>query len=155
MHEDRTVFRERQRLRSVVDVGKLRESRGKIELVRKNARVLGEGCELRVNAGQCSIGVGFRPLHIGRLNGSTVVASETCAFSIIGAKLVREVDPGEILSINHEGVKTLARLPVAPRKAQCVFEFVYFSRPDSQIFGKSVYEVRRELGRQLAREAPG
>jgi len=96
---------------------------------------------------------GVRPLHIGKLNGSWVVASETCAFSIIGAKLVREVEPGEIVSIGAEGVKSLIKLP-SPGKAHCVFEFVYFARPDSQIFGKSVYETRRELGRQLAREAP-
>lgn len=96
---------------------------------------------------------GVRPLHIGRLNGSTVIASETCAFSIIGAKLVREVLPGEIVQIDDKGVRSLARLP-SKGKAHCIFEFVYFARPDSQIFGESVYEVRRELGRQLAREAP-
>jgi amidophosphoribosyltransferase len=96
---------------------------------------------------------GVRPLHIGRLNGSYVVASETCAFDIIGAKLVREVKVGEIVAIDGRGVRTVGMLPVK-RKAHCIFEFVYFARPDSRIFGSSVYEVRRDLGRQLAREAP-
>ncbi|MBL0349310.1 MAG: amidophosphoribosyltransferase [Elusimicrobia bacterium] len=96
---------------------------------------------------------GVRPLHLGRLNGSIVVASETCAFDIIGAKLVREVKPGEIVAIDHRGARTVAQMP-SPAKAHCVFEYVYFARPDSHIFGKSVYEVRREMGRQLAREAP-
>lgn len=96
---------------------------------------------------------GVRPLHIGRLNGSHLVASETCAFNIVNAKLVREVRPGEIVAIDHRGVHTVAQLPPQP-KAHCVFEYVYFARPDSHIFGQSVYEVRRELGRQLAREAP-
>ncbi len=96
---------------------------------------------------------GVRPLHIGRLNGSHLIASETCAFNIVNAKLVREVRPGEIVAIDHRGVHTVAQLPVQSQ-AHCVFEYVYFARPDSHIFGKSVYEVRRELGRQLAREAP-
>jgi amidophosphoribosyltransferase len=96
---------------------------------------------------------GVRPLYVGRLNGSTLAASETCAFGVMGAKTVREVEPGEIVSINGKGIQSLAKMK-SPRKAHCVFEFVYFARPDSQIFGESVYEVRRELGRQLAREAP-
>ncbi len=96
---------------------------------------------------------GVRPLHLGRLNGTYAVASETCAFDIIGAKLVRQVNPGEIVAIDGKGMRTVAKLSPA-QHAHCVFEYVYFSRPDSQIFGKSVYEVRREMGRQLAREAP-
>jgi amidophosphoribosyltransferase len=96
---------------------------------------------------------GVRPLHIGRLNGSHVVASETCAFDIIGARLTREVKPGEVAVIDGRGVRTISTLPSA-RKAHCVFEHVYFARPDSRIFGGSVYDVRRELGRQLALEAP-
>jgi amidophosphoribosyltransferase len=90
---------------------------------------------------------------LGRLNGSWVAASETCAFDIIGARLVREVKPGEIVAIDGDGARTVAVLPEKP-PARCVFEFVYFSRPDSRIFGGSVYEARREMGRQLAREAP-
>jgi amidophosphoribosyltransferase len=97
---------------------------------------------------------GVRPLHLGRLNGSHVAASETCAFDILGAQLIREVEPGEIVRLDAKGLRSVGRRPPAPQPARCVFEFVYFSRPDSQIFGKSVYEVRREMGRQLAREAP-
>jgi amidophosphoribosyltransferase len=96
---------------------------------------------------------GVRPLHIGKLGESALVASETCAFDIIGGKLVREVNPGEIVRVSGERPEVVARLP-AQNKAHCVFEFVYFARPDSQIYGGSVYQARREMGRQLAREAP-
>ena len=96
---------------------------------------------------------GVRPLHLGKLNGSYVVASETCSFDLLGARFIREIKPGEILAIDQRGAHTVAQLP-SPQRAHCVFEYVYFARPDSQIYGKSVYEVRRELGRQLAREAP-
>lgn len=96
---------------------------------------------------------GVRPLALGSLNGSWVVASETCAFNIIGAKYERDVKPGEIVEITAKGPRVTGRLP-GQDHAKCVFEFVYFSRPDSRIFENSVYAVRRELGRQLAREAP-
>ena len=99
--------------------------------------------------------MGFRPLVLGKLNKSWVVASETCVFDLIGAKLVREVLPGEMLVI--EDGKIIERMITdkpAKHSSMCVFEFIYFSRPDSKIFGESVYEVWRELGRQLAREAP-
>jgi amidophosphoribosyltransferase len=96
---------------------------------------------------------GVRPLHIGKLGESALVASETCAFDIIGGKLVREVHPGEIVRVSGEKPEVVAKLP-AQNKAHCVFEFVYFARPDSQIYGGSVYQARREMGRQLAREAP-
>lgn len=96
---------------------------------------------------------GVRPLHLGRLNGSWVVASETCAFDIVGARFVREVKPGEILAIDRRGPRTVGTIP-GKALAHCVFELVYFSRPDSQIYGTSVYQARREMGRQLAREAP-
>ena len=99
---------------------------------------------------------GFRPLCIGRLNRSYVLASETCALDIIGAKLVREVEPGEIVIIGPNGVRSLH--PFADdrpaQRSHCLFEHVYFSRPDSIIFGESVQDVRVKLGRQLAREHP-
>ncbi|MDP3723526.1 MAG: amidophosphoribosyltransferase [Candidatus Omnitrophota bacterium] len=98
---------------------------------------------------------GFRPLCIGRLNRAYVLASETCALDIIGAKLVREVEPGEVVFIGADGLRSLH--PVrdsSPRLSQCLFEHVYFARPDSQIFGESVQAVRTRLGRQLAREYP-
>ncbi|MCE5274466.1 MAG: amidophosphoribosyltransferase [Syntrophaceae bacterium] len=96
---------------------------------------------------------GFRPLSIGRIGDAYVVASETCAFDIIGARYIRSLDPGEVVVIDKDGAKSL-RLPVAPRRSQCIFEHIYFSRPDSLIFGEKVDKVRRRLGKRLAAEAP-
>ncbi len=94
---------------------------------------------------------GFRPLALGRLGDALVVCSETCAMDLIGATYVRDVEPGEVLVISAEGMKSLK--PFAPAKlAHCVFEHVYFARPDSYVFGTSVNEVRTNLGRILARE---
>ena len=96
---------------------------------------------------------GFRPLWLGKLGDGHVVASETCALDLIGATPVREIEPGEFLRIQGGEVD---RLPSLPPKAhrRCIFELVYFSRPDSTIFGRSVDRVRRALGRELAREHP-
>ncbi|MEC4671626.1 MAG: amidophosphoribosyltransferase [Nitrospirota bacterium] len=96
---------------------------------------------------------GFRPLCLGRFKEAWVVASETCAFDLIGAEFVREVEPGELVVINEKGMTS--HHPFIPQPpAKCVFEFVYFSRPDSKIFGSTaVYPVRKALGRQLAKEA--
>jgi amidophosphoribosyltransferase len=96
---------------------------------------------------------GFRPLALGRLGDGYVVCSETCAMDLIGATYVRDVEPGEILVVSAEGMRSIKPFPPA-RLAQCVFEHVYFSRPDSYVFGKSVNEVRTDLGRMLAREQP-
>jgi len=96
---------------------------------------------------------GFRPLVLGRLGDAVVVASETCAFDLIEAEFIREIDPGEILVINNRGIESFKPFPPT-RHAQCVFEFIYFARPDSFIFGRNVYQVRKELGKQLAREQP-
>lgn len=94
---------------------------------------------------------GFRPLALGRLDDAFVVCSETCALDLIGATYVRDVEPGELLIISSGGIRSLK--PFAPAQlAHCVFEHVYFSRPDSYVFGKSVNEVRTNLGRVLARE---
>jgi amidophosphoribosyltransferase len=95
---------------------------------------------------------GFRPLVLGRLGDAVIVCSETCALDLIGATYVRDVEPGEVLVINRQGVRSLK--PFLPQPlAHCVFEHVYFSRPDSYVFGRSVNEVRTEFGRQLARES--
>jgi amidophosphoribosyltransferase len=94
---------------------------------------------------------GFRPLCLGKLGGSYVVASETCALDLIEAEFIREIEPGEVVVIDKNGIAShfpLKKIEPAP----CIFEFVYFARPDSYIFGKNVYTVRKELGRQLARE---
>jgi len=96
---------------------------------------------------------GWRPLVMGELNGSIVFASETCGLDILGAKTLREVAPGEIITVDKTGIHSTFPFE---RKAshRCVFEYVYFARPDSSIFGGSVDRARRALGRQLAREAP-
>lgn len=96
---------------------------------------------------------GFRPLILGRLGDGWILASETCALDILGARKVRELEPGEWLKIENGEVIDLPRLPAKPPH-RCVFELIYFSRPDSDVFGQSVDRVRRELGRQLAREHP-
>lgn len=96
---------------------------------------------------------GVRPLCIGQVDGAYVVASETCAFDLIGASYIRDVEPGEIVIIDDNGLRSFKAL-TAPRKAFCIFEFIYFSRPDSYIFGyKNVNQIRKEFGRQLARES--
>ncbi len=96
---------------------------------------------------------GFRPLALGRLGEAVVVCSETCAMDLIGATYVRDVEPGEVLVVGPEGMRSIKPFPPAPL-AHCIFEHVYFARPDSYVFGKSVNEVRTELGRILAREQP-
>ncbi len=96
---------------------------------------------------------GFRPLVLGRQKNAYLVASETCAFDLIGAEFEREVGPGEMVVINEDGLHSFFPFtPVTP--SHCAFEFIYFARPDSFIFGRNVYTVRRELGVQLAREHP-
>ena len=94
---------------------------------------------------------GFRPLALGRLGDAVVVCSETCAMDLIGATYERDVEPGEVLIVSSDGVKSLKPFPPA-RLAHCIFEHVYFARPDSYVFGRSVNEVRTDLGRILARE---
>jgi amidophosphoribosyltransferase len=96
---------------------------------------------------------GFRPLALGRLGAAWVVASETCAFDLIGAEYVRDVEPGEVLTITRDGLSSAFPLP-ARRHSFCVFEHVYFSRPDSIIYGRSVNESRHKMGRRLAVEQP-
>jgi amidophosphoribosyltransferase len=96
---------------------------------------------------------GVRPMALGKLGKSWVIASETSAFDLIGATYVRDIEPGELVDITSAGIKSHT-ISKVKNKAMCVFEYVYFSRPDSRIFGRNVYETRREMGRQLAREAP-
>ena len=99
---------------------------------------------------------GFRPLILGQLeNKSYVLASETSALNLVKAKVIREVEPGEILVIEGPKMKSLKPFKAPPRLSRCVFEQVYFARPDSNIFGRNVQAARRELGRALAREMRG
>jgi amidophosphoribosyltransferase len=97
--------------------------------------------------------LGIRPLILGDLNGAHILCSETCALDIIGARFIREVENGEVVVISDEGVESLRpfpRMQVRP----CIFEYIYFSRPDSVLGGRSVYEVRKRMGEELARESP-
>ena len=106
---------------------------------------------------QALIGVrdphGFRPLSLGRMaNGAWVLASETCAFDLIQAQFVRDVEPGEVVVIDADGLRSIQAFPEQRRRAFCVFEYVYFARPDSTIADRNVYKVRVDMGRELARE---
>jgi len=96
---------------------------------------------------------GFRPLNLGRLEGAWVVASETCAFDLIDAEYVREIEPGEMVRISRSGMESIHFAPEKPHQ-YCIFEHVYFSRPDSIVFGRPVNQSRELLGRLLAREHP-
>lgn len=96
---------------------------------------------------------GWRPLVMGTLGDSIVFASESCALDLLGATVVRELDRGEIVAVDREGVRSISPFPERDSR-KCVFEFVYFSRPDSRVFGGSVDRARRNLGKRLARECP-
>ncbi len=96
---------------------------------------------------------GLRPLVLGQLDTGYVLASETCALDLIGADTLREIAPGEVVIITQEGVRSFYPFPSKPVRP-CLFEYVYFARPDSVVQGRSVYEVRRRMGHQLAREHP-
>ncbi|MGD6969143.1 amidophosphoribosyltransferase [Rossellomorea vietnamensis] len=96
---------------------------------------------------------GLRPLSLGRIGGSYCVASETCAFDITGAEFVRDVEPGELLIINDEGI-TSEKFTISCNTSVCTMEYVYFSRPDSNIHGINVHSARKRMGIQLAKEAP-
>ncbi|CAN0055396.1 unnamed protein product, partial [Phaeothamnion confervicola] len=97
--------------------------------------------------------LGVRPLVLGQFDGCYVLASETCALDIIGAKFVRDIEAGEMVIITAEGIESMFPFPPVPHRF-CVFEYIYFARPDSLAEGKSVYESRRRIGEELAREAP-
>ncbi|MFC1512747.1 amidophosphoribosyltransferase [bacterium] len=96
---------------------------------------------------------GFRPLSLGKLGGSYAVSSETCAFDLINAQHIRDIEPGELVVIDEHGIKSL-EIDKTKEHRHCIFEYVYFARPDSKIFDRSVQEVRKQFGRQLAREHP-
>ena len=96
---------------------------------------------------------GIRPLVLGELDGAKILASETCALDILGAKFIREIEPGEVIIITEDGEESIKPFPNA-RLRPCIFEYIYFSRPDSMLDGKSVYECRKSFGRNLARECP-
>jgi amidophosphoribosyltransferase len=96
---------------------------------------------------------GIRPLMLGELNGAYILCSETCALDIIGAKFVREIENGEVVVISEDGIESHWPFPRVPARP-CIFEFIYFSRPDSVLGGQSIYDVRKRMGMQLAKESP-
>ena len=96
---------------------------------------------------------GFRPLCLGKVNGHWVLASETCALDLVQAEFVRELDPGEIMIIDENGPRSIRR-PTPSQRSFCIFEFIYFARPDSTFLGRNVYQIRKAHGRRLAQEAP-
>jgi amidophosphoribosyltransferase len=98
--------------------------------------------------------LGFRPLSIARLEGGYMVASETCAFDLFEAEHLRDVEPGEMVTFSDEGLVSKRFAPESPRLARCIFEHIYFARPDSLLFGQNVHQVRRRLGEIIAREHP-
>jgi amidophosphoribosyltransferase len=101
----------------------------------------------------CRDPLGVRPLVLGDLDGAAILASETCALDIIGAEFVRDVEPGEMIVVTPEGIESL--FPFAPAKSRfCIFEYVYFARPDSMVEGRGVYETRKRIGAELAHEYP-
>jgi amidophosphoribosyltransferase len=95
---------------------------------------------------------GWRPLCLGKLDGAYILASETCALDLLNAEYIRDVEPGEVVFIYKDRLESVKPFEAAPRSAFCIFEYIYFARPDSEIFGKSVYLARKNLGRQLAAE---
>ena len=96
---------------------------------------------------------GFRPLCLGKLDSGYVVASETCALDLVEAEYIRDVEPGEILIIDKNGLKSIPS-KIESRKSQCIFELIYFARPDSKLFGQNVYLFRKKQGELLAEELP-
>lgn len=128
------------------------------EAVRRTAEKLSGSFSLVILSGDTLIGVrdpyGMRPLCLGQLDDTYLLSSESCAFTSLGAKFLRDVQPGEIVVIGREGIESY-HLPPVEKKALCVFEYIYFARPDSVIDGLNVYQVRKELGKQLAQEFPG
>ena len=97
--------------------------------------------------------LGVRPLVLGKLGDSFILASETCAFDIIGADYVRDIEPGEMVIINQDGLRSIHPFAAAPHRF-CVFEYIYFARPDSVLEGRGVYEARKNIGIELAKEKP-
>ena len=97
--------------------------------------------------------LGVRPLVMGRIGDAIILASETCALDIIGAEFVRDVEPGEVVIVSADGLESIKPFARTPNRF-CIFEYIYFSRPDSTVEGKNVYEIRKRIGAQLARESP-
>ncbi|MCS7310820.1 MAG: amidophosphoribosyltransferase [Armatimonadetes bacterium] len=137
--------------------GELAENRDPLEAMRQVMQQISGAYSLVALTPQHLIAArdphGVRPLCLGRINGHYVVASETCALHVVGAEFVREIEPGEVLVIDHNGLREEQAVPLQ-RHSLCMFEFIYFARPDSHIYHKTLHEVRRRMGQELAREHP-
>ena len=137
---------------------KLSQTQGKRQALLQALRRLRGAYSLLLLANHEVIGArdphGFRPLVIGKLKGSYLLASETCALDLLGAKYLRQVEAGEMLAITEKGLESF-RIAPSTKLAQCIFEHIYFARPDSIVFGEAVHQVRERLGRKLAQEHPG
>ncbi len=134
-----------------------RDGKNTEEAMRETVHLLKGAYSLVILTEDKLIGVrdpyGIRPLALGKLENGYVLASETCALNIIGAEYVREVEPGEMVVIDENGLFS-SQLFTENFPSLCIFEFIYFARPDSYLYGKTLYEARKEMGRLLAREAP-
>src|SRR5690606_21874567 len=115
--------------------------------------VLGQPDGRAIPASQTCPPASSRPLVLGQLDGRYILASETCALDIIGARFVRDIENGEVVVISEDGIESIKPFPEQPMRP-CIFEYIYFARPDSIVHGRNVYEVRKRMGEQLAREAP-
>lgn len=126
------------------------------EAIEKTMEVISGSYSLVVMSPRKLIGcrdpLGMRPLSIGKLNNSYILSSETCAFDGLGAEFIRDVEPGEIVVINDDGIRSIKTHCGKEKSRMCIFEYIYFARPDSYIEGVNVYEARKEAGRQLARQ---
>lgn len=138
-------------------LAKLSQTQGRRQALLKTLRRLRGAYSLLLLTNHEVIGArdpyGFRPLVIGKLKKSYLLASETCALDLLGAKYLREVEAGEMVVINEKGFESL-RIARPTKLAQCIFEHIYFARPDSIVFGEAVHQVRERLGRRLAQEHP-
>jgi amidophosphoribosyltransferase len=128
-----------------------------VDALRESLERVDGACTLLAMNGEIIVGyrdpLGFRPLSIGNLGGMWILASETCALDIVGARFVRDVEPGELVVLDGREITTAARVP-SRKSSLCIFEQIYFARPDSRIFGESVNDYRRKLGRLLAQRHP-
>ena len=157
MEEDGAIFQTTVDTEVILSLIARESSKGLVDAIRSMMNVVRGSYALVLLAKDKLIGIrdpyGIRPLCLGRVGNSFVLASESCALDAVGAEFVRDVRPGEIIRINDTGISTLQAIePQEPRG--CIFEYVYFARPDSVIDGQSVYQARRNMGRILAREAP-
>ena len=157
LEEEGSIFRSTMDSEVIVHlIAKSREHRLQDRVVDALSQVEGAYSLALMGAGELILARdphGFRPLSIGKINNSYIVASETCAFDLIEASFMREVAPGEVIVINEEGLTSFFPFEKA-QPQHCIFEYIYFSRPDSYLFGATVHKTRKKFGKSLALEMP-